>query len=115
VRSFWSGLGGERKEIVHAPAVAGLMARADALVYDVSDAAAKLFASFLFLIATTDSVSVSAVRHLARIFYSGNSRNPPLTTPGPHSSSCAHWSATIGRQDGETPPFCFGRIWHHIR
>lgn len=36
VRSFWSGLSGERKEIVHAPAVAGLMARADALVYDVS-------------------------------------------------------------------------------
>jgi regulatory factor X len=36
VRSFWSGLNGEHKEIVHAPAVAGLMARADALVYDVS-------------------------------------------------------------------------------
>ena len=48
MRSFWNGLGGERKEIVHAPAVAGLMARADALVYDVSDAAAKLFASFPF-------------------------------------------------------------------
>lgn len=35
VRMFWAGLSGEHKEIVHAPAVAGLMAKADALVYDV--------------------------------------------------------------------------------
>ncbi|KAF9510815.1 hypothetical protein BS47DRAFT_1373229 [Hydnum rufescens UP504] len=32
--SFWSGLSGEHREVVHAPAVAGLMARADAVVYD---------------------------------------------------------------------------------
>jgi len=36
VRAFWSSLSGDHKEVVHAPAVAGLMARADALVYDVS-------------------------------------------------------------------------------
>lgn len=35
LRNFWSGLGAEHREIAHAPAVAGLMARADAMVYDV--------------------------------------------------------------------------------
>lgn len=35
IRSFWSSLSVDHKEVVHAPAVAGLMARADALVYDV--------------------------------------------------------------------------------
>ncbi|GJJ07458.1 hypothetical protein Clacol_001660 [Clathrus columnatus] len=34
IRSFWSNLSVDHKEVVHAPAVAGLMARADALVYD---------------------------------------------------------------------------------
>lgn len=36
VRTFWSSLTGAHREVVHAPAVAGLMARADAIVYDVS-------------------------------------------------------------------------------
>jgi regulatory factor X, other len=35
-RNFWQGLGGEYREVVHAPAMAGLMSRADAMVYDVS-------------------------------------------------------------------------------
>jgi regulatory factor X, other len=35
LRSFWTGLTGDHREIVHAPAIAGLMARADAIVYDV--------------------------------------------------------------------------------
>lgn len=35
VRTFWSSLQGVHREVVHAPAVAGLMARADAIVYDV--------------------------------------------------------------------------------
>lgn len=35
LRTFWSNLSGSHREIVHAPAVAGLMARADAMVYDV--------------------------------------------------------------------------------
>lgn len=34
IRSFWGNLQGQHKEVVHAPAIAGLMARADALVYD---------------------------------------------------------------------------------
>ena len=36
VRTFWSSLTGSHREVVHAPAVAGLMAKADAIVYDVS-------------------------------------------------------------------------------
>ena len=36
VRTFWGSLGGAHREVVHAPAVAGLMAKADAIVYDVS-------------------------------------------------------------------------------
>jgi regulatory factor X len=35
LRTFWAGLSGDHREVVHAPAVAGLMARADALVYNV--------------------------------------------------------------------------------
>ena len=35
LRSFWSSLTGAHREVVHAPAVAGLMAKADAIVYDV--------------------------------------------------------------------------------
>ena len=40
LRSFWSSLTGAHREVVHAPAVAGLMAKADAIVYDVSRCAA---------------------------------------------------------------------------
>lgn len=40
LRSFWSSLTGAHREVVHAPAVAGLMAKADAIVYDVSRPAA---------------------------------------------------------------------------
>ena len=35
LRTFWASLSGDHREVVHAPAVAGLMARADAIVYDV--------------------------------------------------------------------------------
>ncbi|KJA30269.1 hypothetical protein HYPSUDRAFT_196507 [Hypholoma sublateritium FD-334 SS-4] len=34
LRTFWINLNGVHREIVHAPAIAGLMARADAIVYD---------------------------------------------------------------------------------
>jgi regulatory factor X, other len=36
VRSFWMNLTGSHREVVHAPAIAGLMAKGDAIVYDVS-------------------------------------------------------------------------------
>ncbi|KAJ7890793.1 hypothetical protein B0H13DRAFT_2039819 [Mycena leptocephala] len=35
LRTFWSSLGGSHREVVHAPAIAGLMAKADAIVYDM--------------------------------------------------------------------------------
>jgi regulatory factor X, other len=35
LRTFWTNLNGSHREIVHAPAIAGLMAKADAIVYDV--------------------------------------------------------------------------------
>jgi regulatory factor X len=34
VRTFWASLGPAHREVAHAPAVAGLMAKADAIVYD---------------------------------------------------------------------------------
>ncbi|KAI0045297.1 hypothetical protein FA95DRAFT_131200 [Auriscalpium vulgare] len=34
VRSFWTNLSGNHREVVHAPAIAGLMAKGDAIVYD---------------------------------------------------------------------------------
>ncbi|KAF9057570.1 RFX DNA-binding domain-containing protein [Panaeolus papilionaceus] len=34
LRTFWTSLNGHHREIVHAPAIAGLMAKADAIVYD---------------------------------------------------------------------------------
>lgn len=34
LRTFWAGLSGDHREVVHAPAVAGLMAKADAMVFD---------------------------------------------------------------------------------
>lgn len=35
LRTFWTSLNGVHREIVHAPAIAGIMAKADAMVYDV--------------------------------------------------------------------------------
>ncbi len=35
LRTFWTSLNGDHREVVHAPAVAGLMAKADAMVYNV--------------------------------------------------------------------------------
>ena len=36
LRTFWASLNGDHREVVHAPAVAGLMAKADAILFDVS-------------------------------------------------------------------------------
>jgi regulatory factor X, other len=45
LRTFWSSLSGNHREVVHAPAIAGLMAKADAIVYDVSILAPHMFYS----------------------------------------------------------------------
>ncbi|KIY49208.1 hypothetical protein FISHEDRAFT_41016, partial [Fistulina hepatica ATCC 64428] len=34
IRTFWSSLNGQHREVVHAPAISGPMAKADAIVYD---------------------------------------------------------------------------------
>ena len=35
IRSFWTNLSGSHREVAQAPAIAGLMAKGDAIVYDV--------------------------------------------------------------------------------
>jgi regulatory factor X len=35
IRTFWTNLSGNHREVAHAPAIAGLMAKGDAIVYDV--------------------------------------------------------------------------------
>jgi regulatory factor X, other len=37
VKQFWQNLAGDHREVVHAPAMAGLMSRADAMIYDVRE------------------------------------------------------------------------------
>jgi regulatory factor X len=48
LRTFWSSLGGNHREVVHAPAIAGLMAKADAIVYDVRVPLYQLLLSYVF-------------------------------------------------------------------
>jgi regulatory factor X len=50
LRTFWSNLAGNHREVVHAPAIAGLMAKADAIVYDVriSLSLTQLFIDVIF-------------------------------------------------------------------
>lgn len=43
LRTFWSSLVGHHREVVHAPAIAGLMAKADAIVYDVRGFTTMIF------------------------------------------------------------------------
>jgi len=70
LRTFWSNLIGHHREVVHAPAIAGLMAKADAIVYDVGGL-----------------VGWSAVSFLGKLMlFPGNSRNSPLSDALPNSS-----------------------------
>lgn len=82
LRTFWSSLGGNHREIVHAPAIAGLMAKADAIVYDVS------------ILLVDDSI-------LSDLFLAGNSGDSPLAD----AFSNSHWPASqpqiVREQNGE--------------
>lgn len=60
LRQFWSSLNGNHREVVHAPAVAGLMAKADAILYD--EILEILRSQMLSPIPTT---TLTAVRQLA--------------------------------------------------
>lgn len=92
LRTFWAGLSGDHREVVHAPAVAGLMAKADAMVFDVR------------------------FHPLSRILLSdatrlGNPGSAALASPCSDPTSGAHESATIGRQDGEDSPRGPRELW----
>ena len=82
VRTFWSSLTGAHREVVHAPAVAGLMAKADAIVYDVSLPVSPAVVPFRQLI---------IVVCLSRKFWSSCAcRCCPRCRP-PCSAACGSW------------------------
>ncbi|KAI0081808.1 hypothetical protein K474DRAFT_1587261 [Panus rudis PR-1116 ss-1] len=60
VRNFWTNLNPSQREVVHAPIIAGLMAKADAIVYD--EILEFLRSQMLSPIA---AVSLAGLRHLA--------------------------------------------------
>jgi regulatory factor X len=70
LRTFWAGLSGDHREVVHAPAVAGLMAKADAMVYDVSQSFVQL--------------------NFCLTPHTGNFGDTPLAGLGSHSAPGAH-------------------------
>lgn len=49
IRTFWSNLSPPHREVVHAPAIAGLMAKADAILYDVRASHHRLHLSLSML------------------------------------------------------------------
>lgn len=77
LRTFWINLNGVHREIVHAPAIAGLMARADAIVYDVctSPVHAK-FIAYLFIGNFGDLAIPDVVPYCGCIAF-----QPPSTCP----------------------------------
>lgn len=76
LRAFWANLTGDHREVVHAPAVAGLMARADAIVYDVS-------------------IVIFLPYHIL-ILFSGNSRDATISDPSTHPCAFANQPSTAG-------------------
>lgn len=92
LRTFWSSLTGNHREVVHAPAVAGLMAKADAMVYDVR------------------SLILPICRRCLTI-QTGNSRVPQITDAFTHSASVTRRSAPTRGQDGENSSCGPRRLW----
>ncbi len=90
LRSFWSSLTGAHREVVHAPAVAGLMARADAIVYDVR-----------FSDGSGGGVKLTIT--------AGNSRAAPVTDALAHLARVVGGPSPTSRQDGEDTP-CGSRL-----
>lgn len=96
LRTFWSSLTGGHREVAHAPAIAGLMAKADAIVYDVSN----LLVVYIALKA--DQIT-------------GNSRDSSLTDAITYSPRFRCQPSSIGCQDGEDLTHSSGGIWQHFR
>jgi hypothetical protein len=86
LRQFWSSLSGNHREVVHAPAVAGLMAKADAILYDVSREISSM-AELFMLIRPTGNPRDFAVSDVVAYPY--------------HIIDCCQ---AVGRQDGKDPP-----------
>lgn len=86
LRTFWQNLTGEYREVVHAPAIAGLMAKADAILYDVG-----AISACIRLPPTATDVGA------------GNSRDAALANPDAHPAAVAHEPPPARRQDGENP------------
>ena len=84
LRQFWSSLSGNHREVVHAPAVAGLMAKADAILYDVR-----------LVFATMGSLSFADHLHTGN--FGGFAISDVIAHPHRHSD-CGQ---AISRQDGE--------------
>jgi hypothetical protein len=85
IRSFWTNLSGNHREVAHAPAIAGLMAKGDAIVYDVclhQELMAELYTN------TDDPGNFGTITFATTLIYSGG-------IPGE--------SASAGGQDGENP------------
>lgn len=78
LRTFWSSLTGGHREVAHAPAIAGLMAKADAIVYDVSFHSRRLIVALAYQI-------------------TGNSRDPPLADVVTHPPRFCCQPASNGR------------------
>jgi len=84
LRQFWSSLSGNHREVVHAPAVAGLMAKADAILYDVS--------------------WLSEAEPFVLIHPTGNPRDSAISDVVAHPHHNLDRCQAIGRQDGKDPP-----------
>lgn len=82
IRSFWANLSGNHREVAHAPAIAGLMAKGDAIVYDV-----RHHQGYYGLASTNVD--------------SGNSGTITLAITVIHFSSLFGESSSASRQDGE--------------
>ncbi len=85
IRSFWTNLSGNHREVAHAPAIAGLMAKGDAIVYDVR---------YHQDIMDCNLLTVGP----------GNSGTVTLPTTLIHSGSLFGESSSAGREDGENSP-----------
>lgn len=99
VRTFWSSLNGAHREVVHAPAVAGLMAKADAIVYDVG------------LVSVPLCVLVPDPWRLATV---GNPGVLTITNAFTAISSYTRRPSTTGGQDGENTTRGTGQLWQHF-
>jgi hypothetical protein len=86
IRSFWTNLSGNHREVAHAPAIAGLMAKGDAIVYDV-----RHHQGYHRLV-------------VSNLDYPGNSGTITLAIALIHPGGLVGESSSAGRQDGENSP-----------